>query len=202
MNTKKLSRLLSAVMVAACFTSLGSAFSQVAPAAHQGELPFAIGAGASNFDVDWGRNRMDGFTIWGQWRPRPDGWLAGLGLDAEVRDIDHGRSDKLPANFKQVTGSGGPMFTVRVLNSVQPYGKFLVGLGSIDFRVPNLPYYTHDTRTVYAPGGGIQFRLHHHLWVRADYEYQFWPQMFQRLQTLDPQGFTLGFNYDFRPRWR
>jgi len=198
----KLSRMLSVVLTAAYFAAVGTAFSQVVPAAHQGQLPFAIGAGASNFDVDWGKNRMEGFTLWGQWRPRPSGALSGLGIDAEVRDIDYGRSSNtIPSNFKQVTFAGGPMYTVRALHNFQPYGKYLFGFGSIDFHVAD-PYYTHDTRNVYAPGFGFQYRLIHHLWVRADYEYQFWPHFLGNNKTLDPQGFTLGFSYDFKPVWR
>ncbi|MFZ0303325.1 MAG: outer membrane beta-barrel protein [Terracidiphilus sp.] len=199
MKTKKLSWMLSLVLMA-CFATPGTVFSQVAPEAYQGEFPFAIGAGASNFNMDWNKARMEGFTVWGQWRPRPSGVLAGLGLDAEVRDIEWGRPGDVPVNLKETTGAGGPMFTIRAFHRLQPYGKFLIGLGSIDFRSPS-PYYTHDTRNVYAPGGGFEFRLHRELWVRADYEYQFWPQLFGRTRTLDPQGFTLGFNYDFRPVW-
>ncbi|HTW78570.1 MAG TPA: outer membrane beta-barrel protein [Terracidiphilus sp.] len=202
MSTIKLSSLFSVVLVVTFFTSLGPAYSQVAPEAYQGEFPFAIGAGASNMNVDWGHNRMDGFTIWGQWRPRPKGgFLTGLGLDAEVRDLAYGRSNQLPGNFKQTTGSGGPMFTVRVLRDFQIYAKGLVGLGSIDFRVPNLPNYTHDTRNVYSAGGGFNLRLHRQLWLRADYEYQGWPHLFSNTKWLDPQGFTLGFIYDFKPIW-
>lgn len=124
-------------------------------------------------------------------------------MDAEVRDIEFGRPNTVSPNFKLVTGSGGPIYTVRRFRNFQPYGKWLFGLGSFDFHVRD-PYYTHDTRTVFAPGGGFLYRLHHHLWVRADYEYQFWPDLFPNKNnphggTLDPQGFTLGFSYDFKP---
>jgi len=200
MKIMKLSGIFTMALGAVLLNFPIKAISQVAPAAYQGTYPFAIGAGASNFDVDWGHNRMDGFTIWGQWRPRPNGVLAGLGIDAEARDIAYGRSNHIAPNFKQATFAGGPMFTIRKLHNFQPYGKFLFGLGSLDFH-GKLPYYTHDTRTIYAPGGGIQIRAVHRLWVRADYEYQMWPNLFGN-KTLDPQGFTLGFNYDFRPQWR
>jgi len=86
------------------------------------------------------------------------------------------------------------------------YGKFLIGFGSIDFATYPPHTYTHDTRNVYAPGGGFEYRLHGRLWVRADYEYQLWrPDLsadFPTGATADPQGFTLGFNYDFKPKWR
>lgn len=202
MNTIKLSKMLSVVLVVAWFTALGTAFSQVSPAAqsYEGQPPFTIGAAASNFDADWGKNRIWGPTFWGQWHPWGSGALAGLGVDAEVRDLDYGRGDTLPSNFKQVTFAGGPIYTVRAFQNFQPYGKYLFGFGSFDF-MAGVPNYTHDTRNIYAPGFGFQVRLYHHLWARADWEYQFWPDLFGG-RTADPQGFTLGFSYDFRPHLR
>jgi len=76
----------------------------------------------------------------------------------------------------------------------------LIDLGSVDFNIgPPLPGYkpyTHDTRTVEAPGGGLEFRVFHGILLRADYEYQMWPDFLSK--TLDPQGFTVGVQYDFR----
>jgi opacity protein-like surface antigen len=207
MNNKKMSRMLSVALVLVCFISLDTAFSQVAPAAHSGQLgpgqsTFTIGAGASNFDADWGHNRIWGPAFWGQWHPFSSGALAGLGVDAEVRDLDFGRGSTLPSNFKQVAFAGGPIYIVRALHNFQPYAKGLIGFGSFDFKIPGHPYYTHDTRNVYAPGFGFQYHLFHHTWVRADYEYQAWPDLFKDSHTADPQGFTLGLSYDFSPRWR
>ena len=202
MNKIGLSAILWAAWVVASFTAPVSAFSQVAPEAHHGSPSFSIGAAASDFDVDWAQNRMEGFTIWGQWHPRPRGLLSGLGVDAEFRDIAFGRSYPLPSNFKQTTFAGGPIYTLRIFHDFQPYGKFLFGFGSSDFQIGDNSVYTHDTRAIYAPGGGFEYRLMRRLWVRADYEYQFWPDLFTGAKTLDPQGFTLGFSYDLKPGWR
>jgi opacity protein-like surface antigen len=57
------------------------------------------------------------------------------------------------------------------------------------------PYYKHDTRTVNAWGGGVQYRIVPHVWAKADYEYQFWSTLLNG--TPDPQGFTFGVMYDF-----
>ena len=190
------SRILSAILALASFAAVNPALSQTVPHAYQGQLPFTIGGGASNFNVDWNKSRMYGITAWVQWRP---GMLPrlmnGLGIDIEGRDINYGRHSTVPSNFRQDTITSGPIYTWHHFRNFQPYGKFLAGIGSIDFRL-NYPYYTHDTFTVYAPGGGIQYRLLPHLWVRADYEYQKWPGFLQK--TIDPQGFTLGASYDFR----
>ena len=99
------------------------------------------------------------------------------------------------------TAEGGPTYTWRRLRKFQPYGKYLMGIGSIDFDpLPGAPpTYTHDTRTIYAPGGGAQYRVFKSLWVRGDYEYQFWPNLFGA-HSLNPNGFTIGAMYDFGGR--
>ncbi|HUB50518.1 MAG TPA: outer membrane beta-barrel protein [Terracidiphilus sp.] len=186
------------IIATVAFAAIRPAFSQTLPAATEGQLPFTIGTGVSNLNVDWGHNRMYGISIWAQWRP---GMLPrlfdGFGLDIEGRDVNYGRPATLPSNFRMDTLAGGPIYTWHHFRNFQPYGKLLIGLGSIDFTGPN-PYYKHDTRTIYAPGGGLQYRLVHHIWVRGDYEYQMWPQLFSDNRTLDPQGFTVGVSYDFR----
>jgi opacity protein-like surface antigen len=184
--------------VTAAFAAISPAFSQTIPAATQGQLPFTLGTGVSNLNVDWGDNRMYGITVWAQWRPGDlPRLLDGLGLDIEGRDVNYGRPAALPSNFRMDTLAGGPIYTWRHYRNFQPYGKFLIGFGSIDFTGPN-PYYKHDTRTVYAPGFGFQYRLVRHVWVRADYEYQMWPDLFGNNNTFHPQGFTAGVSYDFR----
>jgi hypothetical protein len=45
---------------------------------------------------------------------------------------------------------------------------------------------------------GLEYHAIHRLWVRADYEYQIWPNLLGDGRNLDPQGFTLGVSYDFR----
>jgi len=171
------------------------AFSQVASAASGREIPFTIGLGPSSYDVDWSHGRMYGGTIWIDWRPYlPITLLHGWGLEAEARDISLDRGSH-PTNFRQDTAGVGPLYVWTRYRSFQPYGKFLVQLGSIDFQATGHPYYTHDTRTVYAPGGGFEYRVVGHFWARADYEYQFWQSLLGK--TPDPQGFTIGVSYHF-----
>lgn len=174
-------------------------FSQVVPAASEhGRMPIALGVGASNYSIDWGPGRrMEGITAWLDWNEVPftPRVLRGMGLDFEARDINSGLPVGVP-RMRQDTASGGPIYTVRRFGRVQPYGKYLVGFGSIDFGpLPDAPrWYTHDTRTVYSPAGGVNFRALKGLWVRADYEYQFWPKIFGP-HSLNPNGFTFGAMY-------
>jgi opacity protein-like surface antigen len=59
-------------------------------------------------------------------------------------------------------------------------------------------WYTGDRWTAYAWGGGIEYRAWDGVWVRADYEYQFWRvKFFDPNAFLNPQGFTVGASYDF-----
>lgn len=172
------------------------AFSQVVPAYEQkGGWPVEVGAGGVSYDVDWGHGRMYGGAAWIDYYPRfLPSFLRGLGVEAEARDITLNESQTQP-NMRQDTGEGGPIYAWRHFRNFHPYTKFLLGHGSIDFVSPN-PYYHHDTRTVWAPGGGLEYRVFRNWWVRGDYEYQIWTINLLG-KTIDPQGFTVGFAYDF-----
>jgi len=174
-------------------------FPQVVPSAHEDRLSFSVGAGASSFDVDWGHGRMLGGTLWADWHPgKVPSFLNGIGLEIEARDISLDRGTH-PSNYREDTAGGGPIYTWRHYRNFHPYGKFLLQFGSMDFKIPNSTY-THDTRTIYAPGLGLEYRVFENIWARADYEYQRWPNLLGG--TPDPQGFTVGASYDFGHRHR
>jgi opacity protein-like surface antigen len=138
---------------------------------------------------------MLGGTLWFDYTP---GFLPpimrGIGLETEARDISFDRGTH-SSNFRQDTAGSGPIYTWRHSPNFSPYAKVLAEFGSIDF-VSGLPNYTHDTRVLVAMGGGLEARVYHHVWIRADYEYQAWQSLFHGIP--DPQGFTLGVKYDFR----
>jgi hypothetical protein len=71
-----------------------------------------------------------------------------------------------------------------------------VGIGNENFGTSPTPGYHKDSRTFYAPAVGIDVRLHKRLWVRGNYEYQFWPDFFGH-HTQNPNGFTIGAFLDF-----
>jgi opacity protein-like surface antigen len=177
------------------------AFSQVAPSASGGGLPFVVGAGVSDFSLDFGMGRrMEGVTVWVDWNLyRAPSLLRGLGIEFEGRDIDINRPSSL-SRMRQDTGDGGVIYTWRRYRNFHPYAKYLAGIGSIDFPPPfaNEPLYTHTTNFVSSPGGGLEYRAFRNIWVRGDYEYQFWPNLFSRQTALNPNGVTIGASYDFR----
>lgn len=179
----------------------GPLFAQVAPAARQGGIPLVVGAGVSDYSIDWGPGRrMEGVTAWAGWNfTRFHGILGNFGIQAEGRDINFGRPAPL-TNQRYDTALVGPTFTLYRFGNIQPYAKYLIGIGSIDFNIQQAPAnYHHDTRTVTAPGGGVEVHAFRQLWAHADYEYQFWPDMFQRHHDLNPNGFTFGVSYHFTP---
>ncbi len=177
-----------------------SSLSQVVPQAQVGSgQTFSIGVGPANYDVDWGHGRMFGGTIWADWYPsQVPRSLHGLGIEAEARDISLNRSSTQPSNLREDTIGGGPIYSWPHFRNFRPYGKALVEFGSMDFQIHRLPSYTHDSRALFAPGLGFDYRVFRSIWARADYEYQIWGTLFAH--TPDPQGFTVGVAYAFGSR--
>jgi opacity protein-like surface antigen len=168
---------------------------QVVPSATEGSSPISAGLGYSNYATDWS-GRLQGPTFWITWDlPSNPRFLRGFGLEVEGRDLQFGRPST-QANLRLDTLDGGVIYKWRHYPTIRPYAKYLVGLGSIDFDISR-PTYTHDTRTVYAPGGGIEYRIWHNVWARGDYEYEFWTDFFHH-NSLNPHGATVGISYNSR----
>jgi opacity protein-like surface antigen len=101
--------------------------------------------------------------------------------------------------------SGGVIYTLPRFTKFRPYGKFVMGLGNIDYGAPAHPY--HESRTVTSIGGGVDYRVFRKVWARVDYEYQSWPDFWKQSvpflhgKSLTPEGFTVGAMYHFgQPR--
>jgi hypothetical protein len=197
--------ILKLTLLALVATAASQMLAQVVPPISESGVPVKVGGGFSNFDVDWAHTRMDGYTLWVDARPPYlPRILDGLNVEIEGRDIRWHPGDK-PAGYRQVVGSGGVMYEWRHFRNFRPYAKGLIGFGSIYFGqcldLCDTKPYTHDTRTVYAPGIGLEYRVFRSIWARADWEYQFWPQLTGNTY-LNPQGFTFGAQYDFSRRDR
>jgi hypothetical protein len=213
MASKRIMAALAALLVAVALPSLA----QVAPSAEAGGLPLVAGGGASRFNMDCGPYLagstcyLNGITVWVDWNltrlPGP-AFLRGLGVELEGRDLNFGLPASLSdsslgdsgTNLRQDTGLGGVIYHWRHYRRIRPYGKALGGLGSLDFPpLPDSPTtYRHDNRTITAFGGGVDLHAWRSVWVRADYEYQIWPDLFGLPKSLTPYGFTVGAVYDFR----
>jgi hypothetical protein len=173
---------------------------QTVPAATENNPQLAIGGGLSSINPDWGHGRMLGVAVWVDYTPtHMPAILHGLGLEAEARDLTFGRASTVPSHMREQTIGGGLIYTWRHYRNFHPYGKFLESFGGVTWNVAPVPY-RHDTRTVTSAGGGFEVHAYRQIWLRADYEYQFWPDFLGK--TLDPAGFTLGATYQFgRPRF-
>jgi len=192
MQMKLIPRLLFFALLVSAVSPL---FAQVVPAAKQGgSVPLLVGVGFSNYSMDWGPGRrMNGITAWVDLFPLP-GVVKDLGIAVEGRDLNYMRP--VP-NLREDTGQFGAIYSYSHFSKVHPYGKFLAGIGSMDFPAfPGVPYYHHDTFLVTTPGGGVDIQAYQHIWVRADYEYQMWHNALGGTST--PNGFTIGAQWDFR----
>jgi hypothetical protein len=184
------------VLAVSIFTVTVPAFSQVAPAYEtKGGWPISLGIGPSSYNVDLGHDRMLGGTIWVDFYPEKlPHILRGLGVEGEARVISLNGSSTPPSVQRQETVGAGPIYAWHHFHNFHPYFKYLIAYGSMDFNIGS-PTYTHDTRTLSAPGGGFEYRFYRQFWARADYEYQTWQTLFGK--TFRPQGFTVGVAYDF-----
>ena len=173
-----------------------SAPAQTAPAATKNNFPLSVGGGISGYNPDWGHGHMLGGTVWVDYTlPRVPSFLQGIGLELEARDLNFGRTETVPPLLVEEAAGGGVTYTWRHYRNFHPYGKFLGEYGGLTCNKSG-PQYHHDTRTVVIGGGGLEYRALHNIWVRADFEYQFWPDLFGG-KTLDPKGFTVGAMYHF-----
>jgi opacity protein-like surface antigen len=178
------------------FGATSRAGGQVTYSAEEGKLPFTVGLGVSNFSDDWGISnpRQVGITLWGDWRFRLPGVFQGLGLEFEGRDVNYATPSGIPGH-RMDTALIGPVYQWRKSSRFRPYGKYLLGMGSIDYPSAGLTQ-THNTATVFEMGGGIDARVMSRFSIRAEYDYQFWHQLFGP-SALTPSGVSVGAVYDF-----
>jgi opacity protein-like surface antigen len=196
MPSKLFPRICAALFAVAVFP----VYSQTAPSAVQGRVPITVGVGYSGFNPDLGHGVLMGGTLWIDYLPTqvPE-ILRGIGIEAEGRDLSLNRSSSQPANLREDVASGGVIYSWRRISNFNPYAKFLMGFGNIDYLQTPLVR-AHDSRTVTTLGGGLEYRAYRNVWVRVDYEYQFWPDFWKNTTPagqLTPQGFTIGASYDF-----
>jgi hypothetical protein len=180
-----LSSLLSAAIF---FVAASHLEAQVAPSARVGGFPIGIGAGMSSFNLDYGHGRrMEGPVV----RASIDLWH-GIGLDASARSIFMFTPSAL-SRMQQTTLLAGAFYEGPEKFHVRPFVRFAGGKAIIEFP-SNDPKYTRGSGPLYAPSGGVEIPVSLKVALRADYEYQIWPN-YQGNHALTPQGFTLGFTY-------
>ena len=215
MSLKLVCRLF---LVAALISATSSVFSQTTYDASEGKLPLSAGGGISIFDPYYaqgpapddtnrpgsGRGQMWGGTAWADVGIRYGApWIHAFSVEGEYRSIFAGGNTG-QQDLKESTFAGGLTYTVRRWRLFHPYGKFLAGIGSVDFAPevePSGVVYAHDSRSTEIFGGGVEVRCTSHIWARAEYDYEAWGRLLGAAD-LQPHGVTVGAMYHFTRSWR
>ncbi len=173
-----------------CSLSLSSlwACAQTTPDARAGFERIAVGGYYSYFDTNYSGYRMAGPGAYIDWS---SSMLWHVGVEGEGRWlILNGQND-----FSEYTYLAGPRYRFAVGKRLKPYAKFLLGAGVVNF-----PYHlAHGGYFVIAPGGGVDFAVSRRWGLRADYEYQIWPDAVGipgiQSAALKPNGVSAGISY-------
>jgi hypothetical protein len=178
------------------FVSVSSVYGQVEDSATAGVVPLSVGGYFSYFDASYESNKSAGLGALIDYSPL---FAGNLGVEGEGRWLRFGGSN----SFSEYTYLVGPRYRFYKSEKYQPYGKFLVGAGEINF-----PYdLAHGGYFAMAGGGGIDIAVKEHWKFRADYELQYWPNAVNipGIQTgaVHPNGVSVGFMYRlFRSRYK
>lgn len=168
--------LLATLLANACGTT--QLHAQAVPTASGPGSYIAVGGGFSWFQADYGHRDIGGGVLYAEVNPH---WR--FGLEGEARFLQaHTAQDVTEANYL-----GGVRVAILHPRKLQPYVKFLAGVGKI-----TLPYnYAHGSFLAYAPGAGLDLPLNDRLSIRAiDVEYQRWPGF--PYGSLSPYGLSAG----------
>jgi opacity protein-like surface antigen len=178
---------------------------QVAPAVKIGGLPLGVGAGFSDFDTDYYRpdlpewsGRMTGASAWVDYSI-----THGFGVEVEGTTIFGGKPtpfvppDEIRGSLKEESIQGGVIYKYHPVFKLRPYGKFLGGVGRIDFPSTN-PFYLYENTGVLSASGGVEYKLWRTVFLRGEYQYQWWLDFRSGSQKLNPSGLTVGATYYLR----
>jgi hypothetical protein len=162
------------------------AYAQVMPTANAHQPKLSAGGFVSIFQPDYAGN-----PSLAQPSPKP---LVGIGayVDYKINRIVgiEGEANWLHFNRYQdfITENTyliGPKVQIHEFGNFNPYGKFLIGMGSGGF--------LNGNTTVLAYGAGVDYNLSSHWMVRlGDFEIQQW---FVQQQRLHPYGGSVGIAY-------
>jgi opacity protein-like surface antigen len=171
------------------------AVSQVVAAADRGLPLLSAGAYYSYFDANYQGIRPSGIGAYVDVSPL---FINNFGAEAEGRWLTF----NAPNDFSEYTYLAGPRYRFPIRPRLQIYAKMLFGAGEINF-----PYHlAHGSYFAMAPGGGVDYVLNRRWRVRADYEYQFWPNApgipGEPSSTLRPNGVSAGISYQIFQRLR
>ena len=167
-----------------------AAAAQAEYSAERGPVAFSVGGSFSYFDAAYGGYKVMGATgfahfspiIWDHVAAQAEGrWLTLNG--------SHG--------FSEYNYLAGPVYhiTLSEHRRFHPYVKGLIGEGVVNF--PN--HLAYGRYFAIAPGAGVDYTLTRRWRLRADYEYQIWPNAPDipglSNSAMKPNGVSVGFAY-------
>lgn len=155
------------------------AWSQSDPTASGPGANISVGGGVTAFQADYGKRWLGGYFAFVDVHPH---WR--YGLEGEYRTLRFHTDE----DVKESMYVGGLHVYLRP-QRFRPYGKFLLGVGHIDY-----PFgYATGNYLALVPGGGIDYQINDWLSIRpVDFEYQMW-QKFD-FGPMHPYGFSTGIN--------
>jgi opacity protein-like surface antigen len=179
--------LLAALLLLPTFSR-----AQVVAAGRGGNQQLYVGGIFSDFNPDYGYQRLYAAGAYADYYLTPR-----LGAEAEVRFLRFNQLNHIHEDNYLI----GPKISYRK-KRYNFYGKALVGVASLNF-----PYnFANGSYFAVEFGGGLDYRVAHRLYARAEYDYQIWPgfvgppdpnpvPLVNRPYGLSPNGFTLGIAY-------
>jgi hypothetical protein len=174
-------RYLLLLAYASVLVSVGTAVdgrAQALPTATRDGISLSIGSTYSDYQADYGKRDLGGYTIYADYDRTPR-----FGLEFEARVLRYNEE----VGTHETTFLIGPKVTFR-RPWFNPYAKLLIGPGEFHF-----PYnYAEGSYFVLAPGAGVDVPLGHSRYtIRAiDFEYQSWPNF--TFGGLNPYGISGG----------
>ena len=162
-----------------------AAHAQAVPTAVGPGSNLTVGGGVSAYQAVYGNHDISGGFLYADANPQ---WRVGLEGEARLLRLH---------TFEDVTETtylGGVRVLILRPQRLQPYAKFLAGMGRI-----TLPFnYAHGSFLAYAPGAGLDVALNRYVTLRAiDIEYQHWPQF--TYGPLSPYGVSAGISVRLNP---
>jgi opacity protein-like surface antigen len=162
---------------------------QVVPSAYETAQSLWVGAeyadSSASFPYRTGQ-RLEGFAVFANYKLN-----SRLGVEGNARFLHFGGFE----NSTESSYLAGPRIGFLSKGRLHPYGKFLVGAGRIHY-----PFDIGDaTYFALAPGAGADYRISRTWSLRAEYEYQIWPNSpgyaNEPKHDLTPNGFQVGVAY-------
>jgi opacity protein-like surface antigen len=110
-----------------------------------------------------------------------NGWNAGaalnaykwIGFKADFAQYRYSYFECCPDHSTTTTFLFGPQVSIPLPREsrIRPFGEFLIGGAHITYNVNSNNFFKQGTSFAWAVGGGLDFRLSNHFWLRGEGDY-------------------------------